>query len=124
MRRRHLAERKQFMPVELGYFTLRVKDIGRATRFYGALFGWEFDESPKGAHVKNTKLPIGLDGGGPSDISFAYFQVDDISAAMAQIVDLGGTVRERIESPAGLMAVCADDQDTLFSLWQAAPGFG
>lgn len=112
------------MPVELGYFTLQVKDIGRAKRFYGALFGWEFDKSPKGAHVKNTKLPIGLDPGGPTNISFAYFRVQDISTAMKQIAALGGEVRDRIESPAGLMAVCADDQDTVFSLWQAAPGFG
>jgi predicted enzyme related to lactoylglutathione lyase len=112
------------MPVELGYFTLRVRNIGQAVRFYGALFGWEFDESPKGAHVKNTKLPIGLDSGGPTDISSAYFQVYDINATIDHIMELGGAVRERIESPAGLMAVCTDDQDTLFSLWQAAPGFG
>ena len=112
------------MPVELGYFTLQVKDIRRAQKFYGALFGWEFDESPKGAHVRNTKLPIGLDPGGPANISFAYFRVQDIDDATKQIAELGGTVHERTESPAGIMAVCADDQDTLFSLWQAAPGFG
>ena len=30
------------MPVELGYFTLAVKDVDRAKKFYGALFGWTF----------------------------------------------------------------------------------
>ena len=98
--------------------------MARAMLFYGALFGWEFDESPKGAHVKNTKLPIGLDPGGPTDISFAYFRVQDINAVMAHISELGGAVREQFESPAGRMAVCADDQGTVFSLWQPAPGFG
>lgn len=90
------------MPVELGYFTLQVKDIGRAKRFYGALFGWEFDKSPKGAHVKNTKLPIGLDPGGPTNISFAYFRVQDISTAMKQIAALGGEVRDQSKVPLGL----------------------
>ena len=112
------------MPTELGYFTLHVKDIGRAQRFYGPLFGWEFDVSPKGAHVKNTKLPIGLDPGGPVNVPFAYFRVQDIDATLKQIVELGGETHQQIESPAGLMAVCADDQGTVFSLWQPAPGFG
>lgn len=112
------------MPVELGYVTLRVKDIKRGERFYGALFGWEFDSSAKGAHVKNAKLPIGLDPTGPVDASFIYFRVQDIDAAAEQMAKLGGAVRERMESPAGVMAVCVDDQDTVFSLWQPAPGFG
>ncbi len=112
------------MPVGLGYVSLRVKDIGRAERFYGALFQWEFDSSPKGAHVRNTKLPIGLDPTGPVDASFVYFRVQDVDAAARQIAELGGAIRQRMESPAGLMAVCVDDQDTVFSLWQPAPGFG
>jgi predicted enzyme related to lactoylglutathione lyase len=111
------------MPVELGYFTLQVKDVRRAQTFYGALFDWEFDESPKGAHVKNTKLPLGLDPGGPTNIPFVYFRVQDIDVALKKIVQLGGAVHERTESPAGAMAVCADDQNTVFSLWQAARGF-
>ena len=112
------------MPVELGYVTLKVRDIERAQRFYGALFEWEFDISPKGAHVRNTKLPIGLDPHGPGDASFVYFRVEDMAKALKQVADLGGSVRDRFESPAGVMAVCVDDQDSAFSLWQPAPGFG
>jgi len=112
------------MPIEPGYVTLRVKDLKRAERFYGELFQWEFDSSPDGAHVRNTKLPIGLDPTGPVDASFVYFRVQDVDATAKQIAELGGTIRKRMESPAGLMAVCVDDQDTVFSLWQPAPGFG
>jgi|ERR1700733_10664293 len=112
------------MPVELGYFTIGVKDVPRAAKFYGALFGWEFDSGPQGAHVKNTKLPIGLKGGASVDIASAYFRVDDIAAAEKKIEELGGVVRERAESPSGKNAICADDQGTVFSLWQPAPGFG
>ncbi|MEI9931412.1 MAG: hypothetical protein WDM89_12940 [Rhizomicrobium sp.] len=50
------------MVIELGYFTIGVADVNRAVKFYGALFGWTFEE-PVGAsyaHVNNTKLPLGL----------------------------------------------------------------
>jgi predicted enzyme related to lactoylglutathione lyase len=112
------------MPVELGYFTLKMRDIAKAQRFYGALFGWEFETGPHGAHIRNTKLPLGFALGGPVDISFAYFRVEDIEAALKSVATLGGAVRERNDSPSGLNAVCTDDQDTVFSLWQPAPGFG
>ena len=112
------------MPAELGYFTLKVKDVAKAQRFYGALFGWECETGPHGAHIKNTKLPLGFALGGPVDVSFAYFRVDDIDGALKRVAELGGTVRERNDSPSGLNAVCTDDQDTVFSLWQPAPGFG
>ena len=110
------------MPVELGYFTFNVKDIVRAQKFYGALFGWQLDMSPMGAHVKNTSFPIGLASGSAGDFRFAYFKVADIEAAVKQVAELGGAVRERSDNPSGLSAVCADDQDTIFSLWQPAPG--
>ena len=111
------------VPVELGYLTLNVADVERARRFFGALFGWEFEGGPNGAHIKNTKLPIGLAPGGPVNIAFAYFKVTDIDAAMARARELGGSARDRSESPSGLSAVCTDDQGTEFSLWQPAPGF-
>jgi predicted enzyme related to lactoylglutathione lyase len=111
------------MPVELGYFTLKVKDVVRAQKFYGALFGWELEISPMGAHVKNTNLPLGFASGSAGDFRSAYFKVQDIEAAVKQVAQFGGAIRERSESPSGLLAVCADDQDTIFSLWQPAPGF-
>ncbi len=111
------------MPVELGYFTLKVMDVARAQRFYGSVFGWEFESGPNGAHVKNTKLPVGLAPGGPVSLPFVYFQVQDIDAVMAHVSELGGTARERTQSPSGLSAICNDDQGTEFSIWQPAPGF-
>lgn len=111
------------MPIELGYLTLKVKDVACAQRFYGALFAWEFDAGPHGAHVKNTKLPIGLAPGGPSSVPFLYFRVEDIEKTSAHIAKLGGTAGEVSKSPSGLSAICTDDQATEFSLWQPAPGF-
>ena len=108
------------MPVELGYFTLRVKDLERARAFYGALFDWRIAE---GGHVENTTFPLGVSAGEPADASFAYFRVDDIEAMTKRVEELGGVIRDRHDYRTGPNAICADDQGTVFSLWQAAPGF-
>jgi hypothetical protein len=112
------------MATELGYVTLPVKDVDRAARFFGALFGWTFEHaSVRGAHVGNTNFPLGVSTGGPSDLHFLYFRVDDIAAMKAKAAELGGEVRGEGESPSGLNATCTDDQGTIFSLWQPAPGY-
>jgi predicted enzyme related to lactoylglutathione lyase len=109
------------MVVELGYFTLKVKDVSRGKRFYGAVFGWNFDG--EGGHVRNTKFPVGLSSGGPVDVSFAYFRVPDLEAAAARVEANGGSVQARNSPPSGPNAKCVDDQGTIFALWQPAPGF-
>ena len=112
------------MPIELGYFTIPVPDVARATRFYGALFGWTFEESNANyAHVGNTKLPLGLNKGDPKDLSMLYFRVEDIEQMAARVRELGGKADEIFKSDSGSGAVCSDDQGTEFSLWQAAPGY-
>lgn len=109
------------MPIELGYFTLKVKDIARAKKFYGALFGWEFEEGSN--HVANTKFPLGISEGGPVDVSFAYFRVADLEAILPRVTALGGEVRVRANYKSGPNARVADDQGTVITLWQPAPGF-
>lgn len=111
------------MTAELGYFTLPVKDIARAKKFYGALFDWEFEESGEGVHVRNTKFPLGLQPKGPAELPFVYFSVPDMAYATRRLRELGGTVREENEYPSGLNAVVSDDQGTVFSLWQPAAGY-
>jgi predicted enzyme related to lactoylglutathione lyase len=112
------------MTIELGYFTIGVADVARATKFYGALFGWKFEPtSEQYAHVSNTKLPFGLNKAAPADLSTFYFRVDDIAAMAAKVRTLGGAPGEITKSPSGLMSLCIDDQGTKFSLWQPAEGF-
>jgi predicted enzyme related to lactoylglutathione lyase len=108
------------MAVELGYFTLPVKSLDNAKRFYGALFGWEFAAS---GHIENTTFPLGISPDGPAELPFVYFRVADIDAAAARVTQLGGTVRSRNTYPSGPNAVCADPDGTVFSLWQPAPGY-
>jgi predicted enzyme related to lactoylglutathione lyase len=108
------------MPVELGYLTLPVKDMERAKRFYAALFGWEFEPS---GHVRNTKFPLALSSRGPVELPNVFFKVSDLEQALTRLVELGGQVRERRAAESGPNAICADDQGTVFRLWQPAPGF-
>jgi hypothetical protein len=115
---------EQPMPVELGYLTIPVPSVARAKAFFGALFGWDFQQTGEGAaHIGNTKLPIGFSTGGPTNYAALYFKVTDIKAAVAKIGSLGGSAGEITKSPSGLGAICNDDQGTTFSLWQPAPGF-
>ena len=112
------------MPVELGYVTIQVLSVPRAKTFFEAFFGWKFEETgAASAHVCNTKLPFGFSTGGPTDYSGLYFQVTDIKGMMAKVRVLGGSAENIAESPAGLMVICKDDQETGFSLWQPAPAF-
>lgn len=112
------------MPVELGYYTLSVKDLDRAADFYGGLFGWEFRrEHETYLHVTNTAVPMGLTAGEASAQPNLYYRVDDLDAAVEKARELGGSTAEPYESKSGRGCVCTDDQGTVISLWQPAPGF-
>ncbi|RSN06494.1 bleomycin resistance protein [Nonomuraea sp. WAC 01424] len=112
------------MSVELGYYTLSVRDLELAAAFYGPLFGWEFRrEHETYLHVTNTAVPMGLRAGGPSSQPNLYYHVQDIDAAVEQVRELGGTTGEVYESKSGRGCTCTDDQGTEISLWQPAPGF-
>lgn len=113
------------METELGYLTLGVADLSRAQAFYGPLFGWQFEDagSSEGyAHIANTKLPMGLVRS-PDSLPTLYFRVEDIDAAIAQVVALGGAVEAPVESESGSACACTDDQGSKFSLWQPSPAY-
>ena len=108
------------MPVELGYFTLPVKNLARAKTFYGALFGWEIEE---GGHVANTTFPLGLSperSGGISERLFPSGRHRRGGRARDATRRAGAA---RNQYPSGPNAVCADPDGTVFSLWQPAPGY-
>ena len=114
------------MPIEIGYFTLRVPDVDKGAAFYGALFGWTFDPSPAThdyRHVNNTALPGGLVGHDDDQIMRPYYRVPDIRAAIAKVRALGGTAEEPMQSKSGWGSLCRDDQGVPFNLWEPAPGF-
>ena len=86
------------MPVEIGYFTLRVPDVDKGAAFYGGLFGWTFDPSPAShpyRHINNTTLPGGLVSHDQEEgVVRPYYRVDDIHGAVAKVRALGGKAEE------------------------------
>ena len=113
------------MPTELGYLTLGVADVEGARAFYGALFGWQFEGAASGdgyAHIANTKLPMGL-AESEDGLVGLFFRVEDIEAAAAQVVALGGTADPPNESDSGWSCDCTDNQGSKFSLWQPSTAY-
>jgi uncharacterized protein len=106
---------------DLVYFMVPVPDAGRAQAFYGRLFGWEFSPGsvPGGFNIDNSTPPGGLYGGGEGNAPVVWFEVADIDAAIALVLELGGEADEPEDIESGRMVSCRDDQGTEFNLWAA-----
>jgi uncharacterized glyoxalase superfamily protein PhnB len=109
----------------LGYFTIGVPDVERASAFYSALFGWRAaaGSTDEGRHVGNIAPPGGLHGGESGPSITIYFRVADIHAAAARVRALGGDATEPQQVAPGWNAACHDDQGVAFDLWEPAPGY-
>jgi predicted enzyme related to lactoylglutathione lyase len=103
-------------------------DVDAATTFYGALFGWTFEEAmPPGA--PGRYVIARLDGRDAAGIASAgeeppawntYVTVDDADAAVQKLAALGATVRS---APAdagegGRSATLTDPEGAAFRVWQ------
>ena len=112
--------------VQLGYFTLDTADIAKAKAFYGALFGWSFDEDASRstyAHVTDSNPAFGfVKAERPASEPNLYFKVEDITAACARVTELGGKASIPAQSATGLSCTVSDDQGVSFSLWRPAAG--
>jgi predicted enzyme related to lactoylglutathione lyase len=83
-------------------------DLTRAQRFWADLLGVDLgDRSPEeGTRVQTHS------GGAPHRFSLPYFHVDDLPAALKQLVELGG----EIVHPGDRFAVCRDSEGNPFGL--------
>ncbi len=112
--------------IQLGYFTIDTQDIDKARAFYGALFGWTFDEAsshPTYAHVADSNPPFGFTKVERArNNEHLYFRVEDVDALCERVIQLGGKAAMPSDSESGRTAVAEDDQGISFSLWRPAPG--
>ncbi|MBX5470228.1 MAG: VOC family protein [Thermoleophilaceae bacterium] len=115
-----------------GAFTwndLTAPDPHAAARFYGDLFGWEFEEMPVGdGSVYLVIRNRGRSNGGimsqPEELAGAppfwnvYFGVEDVRGATSKAESLGGSLLAGpIEVPEGEFAVLRDPQGAPFSVY-------
>ncbi|HEV2082674.1 MAG TPA: VOC family protein [Brevundimonas sp.] len=112
--------------IQLGYFTLDTPDLDKARAFYGALFGWTFDEAASHAtyaHVADSDPPFGIRVGQCKVFTHLYFRVEDVADLCKRVVELGGKAEVPSESSTGLSVSIVDDQGVGVSLWQPRAGF-
>ncbi len=80
----------------IDYVEFTVRDIAQAKRFYGAAFGWEFnDYGPQYAGIKGPQREVGglaagepSSGGGPLVILYS----EALEASVAAVEGAGGTI--------------------------------
>jgi predicted enzyme related to lactoylglutathione lyase len=106
------------------------RDLDAATRFYGALFGWEFEERMPGRYLIATLN--GLDVAGmahqPDDEPSwnTYIQVDSADWATNDAIQLGGKalVPPFDVADAGRMSVIVDPTGAVFCTWESRQHHG
>jgi uncharacterized protein len=110
---------------------LLTRDLDSATRFYGSIFDYEFEDLPEGPGYKLMKVGGTVVGGiwdmsgqMPADMPpswTAYFHLDDVDAGFERARELGGEVLgEPMDSPYGRWAPVRDPQGGVFRLIRGA----
>jgi uncharacterized protein len=117
-------------PGALSWNELNTRDPEAAKAFYGAVFGWDFEDNDMGEMGTYTSLKLGdgpvggmLDMAGrgvPDEVPAhwqVYFAVEDTDAAVDQAKQGGGTVMvEPIDIPAGRFAILTDPHGASFAV--------
>ncbi|MEL7977692.1 VOC family protein [Isoptericola sp. F-RaC21] len=126
------------------WIDLETTEVDAALAFYGALFGWRFDEKLPPA-APGRYAVASWDGTDATAIAaiatpdpgydgepawHTYLAVDDVDAAAARVTDLGGVVSSPPQDvgppgrPAGRMARIVDPEGAPSRLWQAGTRLG
>lgn len=112
-------------PNPVTWFEVHTADPERAKSFYGAVFGWSFDDSMPGYSMigLGDEAPIGggiahSEGNYPNDAVFMV-QVADVGAALGAAAAHGGSVvAEQQTTPFGLtFGYAANPDGSVFGVW-------
>ncbi|MBK9033597.1 MAG: VOC family protein [Myxococcales bacterium] len=110
------------------HLDLTTGDVAAAKAFYGAIFGWKFQDFPA---MNWTGIDVGggVGGGmGPKQSPeqptawTAYVDVADVDQTVARAAAAGATIlMPKMEVPGmGWLAVLADPQGAVIGIWQSA----
>ena len=112
------------------HLELNTPDLEKAKQFYGALFGWQFDDMDMGpAGIYSTFKPSDGPGGGMTSMPggnhgwLAYVGVDDVQASTEQARSLGATVNVGPQEipDIGWMTIFTDPTGCAIALFQPKP---
>ena len=119
------------MPNPFVHLELNTPDLAKAKAFYGAMFGWQFQDIDMGPHgIYSTFKPAGGPGGGMMAMPdgfpgwAAYVGVDDVRTCTDQARLLGATIvidSQRIPD-VGWFTILNDPTGVTIALFQPKPG--
>ncbi len=110
--------------MKIDYVELPAIDFAATKAFYGAAFGWTFEEwGPDYMAFSNA----GLEGGfrrvvarPPRGGALVILYADDLSAAEKSIQSVGGEVSERHDFPGGRRIHFSDPSGNELAIWTKA----
>jgi uncharacterized protein len=128
-----MGERERHEHGTLSWTDLTTPDADAARDFYGALFGWEYEDAPipEGGVYRMARI-----GGRAAAAMFessdrhpawaSYVTVDDVDAVAARAAELGANVMgEPFDvMDAGRMALLQDPTGAVFAAWQPRASIG
>ena len=113
------------------HFELPAEDPDRAQRFWGSLWGWQFQDGGfegvdyRLAQVDDTLGAAIAKSEQPQGYPNVYFDTDDIDASLAKVRDLGGQTEDKSPVPGmGWFSMCKDTEGNTFGLWQTDSAAG
>ena len=115
---------------DITHVDIPVSDMGRATAFYEAMFGWKIAEVPGFEGYPMWQALNKVSGGGlaPRSEEFtqprSYVEVDSIDAALARVSELGGSVAQPKEAidATSWWAVVVDPDGNVVGLFEGSTG--
>jgi predicted enzyme related to lactoylglutathione lyase len=123
-------------PGAISWNELNTRDVDAAKAFYGAVFGWTFEDAEFPGMGSYTTISLGgnpvggvlnmAERGVPEEIPAhwqVYFAVEDTDAAVEQAKQAGGNVMvEPLEVPAGRFSILTDPHGASFAVIQLSEG--
>lgn len=117
-------------PGALSWNELNTRDVSGAKEFYGAVFGWSFEDQDMGEAGTYTTISLGgnpvggilnmAERGVPEEVPAhwqVYFAVEDTDASVAQATERGGNVMvPPMEVPAGRFSILVDPHGASFAV--------
>ncbi|WP_156725489.1 VOC family protein [Streptomyces apocyni] len=117
-----------FVPGSPSWIDLGAPDVQAAARFYGAVFGWDFESMGEEAgdygFLRKDGKAVGAIGRlteeGAKPAWMVYFHTDNVDATVQQTEKAGGTVRTPATDAmgAGKFAQLSDAQGAQFAVWE------
>ena len=115
------------MPGQIVHIEIPADDTEQSQKFWGSLFGWEFQAFPGPSEYHMTRISD-QSGGAITNMepgkrgTRAYFDVDDINAGVASVKENGGSADDPQPVPGmGWFATGSDTEGNPIGLWQTDP---